>query len=709
MHFKLYSLLIISFFTFSTAFSQNNPFLKDIPQTPEGLHRCYTDQMMHELYEKNSAFRNSIDNEQPNRISNPNQSALSRTFSDSVVRIPVVVHVIHANGPSNISQAQIESQIRILNEDYRRISGTNGFGAGVDTKFEFFLAQKDELGVCTDGIVRVVSSAANNGSDVAIKSASPNWNPNKYLNIYVVNSLSGGVLGYAYLPSAINSQPNLDGVVIADQFFGDMGTSGSGSYGFGRTTTHEVGHWLGLRHTFLGGCSGMTDGSCFSNATSPSGGDGVCDTPPVQNPNFNCNTRNSCSENITILGGDANDMIENYMDYTNDLCMDRFTQGQADRMLAQVTQFRGLLLDSMNAINAGLFGCNVAVTAAISGSDTVCVGESADLTFNLTGNPPFDIVYTDGTNNYTANGVFSPYTAQVTAASGTFTYTIVSVTDQDSTKTAPDPALSGSAEITAIFTGASAATLSGTGAICEGDTSLINFSATGGTGPFDIEINNGVGILMGVPNNSDIMVTPDDTSTYTLLSVVDVNQCNASSYSSTASFNVSQSPNSFFLNSVNKGIVTFTNSTVGASTYSWDFGDGNSSTQQNPVHVYDSIGQYTVSLTSANSLGCSNTFSTNVTVSEVSAIKGLLNGEEINLFPNPTDKNLAVNIRLSSSQQIVAQILDMNGRYLQTVDSKLKSEYHDINFNLERLPAGIYIFKLSLSDGRTLNSKIYKQ
>ncbi|QNL22754.1 T9SS type A sorting domain-containing protein [Hyphobacterium sp. CCMP332] len=706
---RQYLFLLFAFiFSNSTVKAQVNPFSKDIPKTPSGVHRCYTEQIAHSLYEQNPTFRNTVDYEVFNQSRNSG-AIIARLFGDSVIRIPTVVHVIHNNGSENISKAQIESQIRILNEDFRRISGTNGFGPGVDTKFEFFLARKDENGQCTDGIVRVQSSNTNNGSDAAIKSTSPNWDPNKYLNIYVVNSLSGGTLGYAYLPASILSQPNLDGVVIADQYFGDQGTSGSGSYGFGRTTTHEVGHWLGLRHTFNGSCTGMTDSNCFSNATNPgSAGDGVCDTPPVNQPNFTCNTNaNSCAENISILGGDANDMVQNYMDYTNDLCMDRYTQGQKDRMIAQVTQYRPLLLDSMNAVSAGYYGCPV--TAAISGSDTVCVGEDATITFNLTGNPPFDIVFTDGSNNFTITGASNPHTEVITAAQGTFTYTIVSVTDQDSTKTAPDPSLSGSAEITALFTGANDATLSGTGSICEGDTSIINFSANGGTSPFDIEINNGVGSILGVANNSDILVTPSDTSTFTLLNVSDANGCMTTVFSSTASFNVTQSPNSFFLKSINKGIVTFNNSTSGASSYLWDFGDGNTSTQQNPVHAYLTTGQFTVSLTSTNNQSCSNTYSEIITISEISSIRGLLAGESFELYPNPVENQVQFRIQLNSEQNIKIEIYNVSSEQVAIQNSNVKAAEHNYLFKLEHFPSGIYIFKLSTEDGRVLNSKIYKK
>lgn len=262
------------------------------------------------------------------RRANPN-------FRAGVITIPVVVHVIH-NGDAygageNIRDEQVLSQIQVMNEDFRRIVGSPGFGPGVDVEIEFCLAQTDPNGNPTNGINRVnLSSAgwARTGIEGTVK-PSTQWNPNDYLNMWTVRFAApdDGLLGYAQFPSnstlpGLNTNggnANTDGVVMSFSAFGssDIYPAGvySAPYDKGRTTTHEVGHWLGLRHIW-------GDGGCAVD-------DFCADTPTAGAPNYNCVTVNSCIDGP----GDLPDQIQNYMDYTNDACMDRFTQNQKERML----------------------------------------------------------------------------------------------------------------------------------------------------------------------------------------------------------------------------------------------------------------------------------------------------------------------------------------------------------------------------------------
>jgi len=168
--------------------------------------------------------------------------------------IPVVVHVIHYGGTENISKEQIEDQIRILDEDFRRLNAdtintpTDFLPLAADADIEFRLAQLDPQGNCTDGIVRVYSNLTFNARD-NVKALSY-WPSNKYLNVWVVASIAnssgspGDVIGFAQFPGGAAAT---DGVVIKHDFMGSIGTAAS-SGGAGRTTTHEVGHWLNLRH-----------------------------------------------------------------------------------------------------------------------------------------------------------------------------------------------------------------------------------------------------------------------------------------------------------------------------------------------------------------------------------------------------------------------------------------------------------------------------
>ncbi len=171
----------------------------------------------------------------------------SKSGSTDIRTIPIVVHVIHDGASSNISIAQIESQIQVLNEDFGKIEFSNGDGSGVDTRVRFCLAQLDPGGNCTNGIVRIQTPLANHSAVQRGKLKELSfWDNTKYLNIYVVKSISGNVAGYASFPGG---PANEDGIVVQQNYFGSTGTAN----GLGRTPTHEVGHWLGLYHTFNNG------------------------------------------------------------------------------------------------------------------------------------------------------------------------------------------------------------------------------------------------------------------------------------------------------------------------------------------------------------------------------------------------------------------------------------------------------------------------
>ncbi len=298
------------------------------------------------------------------------------THNPNLKIIPVVVHIIHNGGTENISDAQIQSQIDVLNEDYRKLIGTPGDGGGVDTEIEFCLAKKDPQGRCTNGIVRIQSSLTNHQSyqrgDLANLSS---WDAARYMNIYVVKSIAGNVLGYASFPGGPVDQ---DGAVMVHNAFGRIGTVTSPN-NMGRTGTHELGHWFGLYHTFNGGCGIDT---CAD-------GDLVCDTPPVINPNFGCpTTANTCSNDIP----NVNDQVQNYMDYTNDACKSMFTQGQKTRMQATLNTMRTNIWTQFNLISTGCDSgfvspvCNV-VADFTSNADTVCVGNAVLFTNKSLNNP----------------------------------------------------------------------------------------------------------------------------------------------------------------------------------------------------------------------------------------------------------------------------------------------------------------------------------
>ena len=241
-----------------------------------------------------------------------------------VITIPVVVHVLYNTTAQNISTAQIQSQINILNADFRLLNADktkipSAFTSlAADAQIEFCLATVDPNGATTTGITRTQTSVTSFSTDDRMKYTSQGgkdaWNSSKYLNLWVCN-IGGGILGYAQFPGS--GAAATDGVVIGYQYFGNTGTAVA-PFNKGRTATHEVGHWLNLRHIW-------GDASC--------GSDLVSDTPTQQTSNYGCPSfpHKTCSN--TTNG----DMFMNYMDYTDDACMYMFSAGQKARMQALFT------------------------------------------------------------------------------------------------------------------------------------------------------------------------------------------------------------------------------------------------------------------------------------------------------------------------------------------------------------------------------------
>jgi hypothetical protein len=231
--------------------------------------------------------------------------------TEALATINVYVHVItNTSGAGNISDTVIANQIRVLNDSYSGLTG------GYNTKFRFTL-------VSTDRTANNTYFAAGYGTsaETAMKTALHKGTA-KDLNMYF-NQPSTGELGWATFPSSYSSKPLMDGVVC------DGRTVPGGSfspYNEGDTATHEVGHWVGLYHTFQGGCNGN--------------GDYVADTPAERSASWGCPTgQDSCKAGKNAAGIDP---IENFMDYTDDFCMYKFTAGQDARATSLSATYRGL-------------------------------------------------------------------------------------------------------------------------------------------------------------------------------------------------------------------------------------------------------------------------------------------------------------------------------------------------------------------------------
>ncbi len=281
----------------------------------------------------------------------------------AVYNIPVVVHVVYNTTAQNISDAQVLSQIDILNKDFQLNNADTSKiplafkSVLADCKIQFCLAKRDPNGAATTGIIRKSTTTTSFGSNDGVKYASSGgdnaWNSSQYLNIWVCN-LSGGLLGYAQFPGGAAAT---DGVVMLYSAFGNTGNV-SAPYNLGRTATHEVGHWLNLRHIW-------GDANC--------GDDFVGDTPKQQTSNYSCPTY----PRVTCSNGPNGDMFMNYMDYVDDQCMQMFSKGQRDRMYAilQTGGSRASLAASLGCIAPTVTTCstptNIAATSITQTGATI--------------------------------------------------------------------------------------------------------------------------------------------------------------------------------------------------------------------------------------------------------------------------------------------------------------------------------------------------
>jgi len=599
--------------------------------------QCASDIIHNRMMDEDPAYRQRF---QEMERSLEHASSSSDNQRMVIYTIPVVVHVMHSGellGTGvNITDSQIQSAIDALNEDYRKMQGTNGFGGGVDVEVEFCLASRDPQGNPTNGINRINASSLANyssqgisvgqgsgASETGLKALS-RWDRNDYYNIWIVNEIEdndggAGIQGFAYFPS---SSADRDGAVILYNAFGTLGNLKSYT-SLNRTTTHELGHAFNLYHTFQG--NSCSESNCSTE------GDRVCDTPPTT-------SSNSCASPACS----GTQQVENYMDYTSQTCMDMFTAGQKSRMRTAITSQRGNLLNSLactppNALDAGIsriispsgFSCSSSFSPIVElsnyGSSTLT---SVNIKYRVDNGTLQTYTYT---GNLASGAHIQVTIPGISAATGSHTLTVYTQSPNgqsdgypsNDTNTSSFSVVAGNTVTVAILADnygneTTWEVSSSSGALVQsggpypsglnGTTFEHEFCLAEGCYDFTIFDSYGDGLCCG-GGFGGYSVTDQDGGILAE-SGVDFTDSETTSFCVTAPAQTGSAPNANF--SVNQtqacvgSTFQFTDLSTGAATSrTWTFQGGNpaTSTAANPSVVFNGAGTHNVTLNVSNAYG----------------------------------------------------------------------------------------------------------
>ncbi len=389
----LFSIAVLCGFTSYSQLTQPKPQQLS-SSTPHEAEKCSQHHKMQQMQMNDPARYASIFKDPlPSQGSKYKPNAGTEKLTGLIYTIPVVFHIIHNNGSENITDAQVQDALNVLNRDYRKLNAdtsdivTAFQGDAADVEIRFVFATVAPNGACFSGITRTVSALTNDGSDGQLQVnavvAGNNvyqgvWPHNRYLNIYIANDI-GGAAGYTFNPNggstANATNMYFNGVFALHDYTGSIGTS---SVNNSRTLTHEVGHWLNLSHVW-GANNNPGSAGC-------AGTDNVNDTPATQGSTSCDYTQNSCTSDNAFWGFNQIDQVQNYMDYS--YCSVMFTQGQVDRMRAAIISSTGGRSNIWTTANLNLVGGGAGTSLCaidFSANQTImCAGTTVTYTPNST-------------------------------------------------------------------------------------------------------------------------------------------------------------------------------------------------------------------------------------------------------------------------------------------------------------------------------------
>lgn len=580
----------------------------------------------------------------------------------AVVTIPVVFHVVYNTSAQNISDALINAQIAQLNADFARLNADAGntpsafAGLAVNTNIQFCLAQRDPSGNPTTGIVRKSTTVTSWSTNDAVKKSSSGgddaWPASSYLNIWSCN-LGGGLLGYAQFPGGSAAT---DGVVLLYSSIGSLTTPGTASpYNFGRTATHEVGHWLNLYHIW-----GDDNAAC-------TGSDNVSDTPNQAGENYGCPAFPKTDACTPVSPGV---MFMNYMDYTDDACMNMFTQGQSARINA---------LFSAGGARVGLLsslGCQ-----APGGGGTTCAVPSALTSSSIT--------TTSATVSWAAVSGAASYNVQFRAV-GSSTWTSGNVTSTAASLTGLSAATNYEWQVqTVCASGSSAFSASAT------FTTLSNSTCTD-----NYESNNSASAAKTAPLNTNFygLITPStdvDWFKFTTSNVAPKFRVDLTNLPADYDMVVYKSNASSIIGtSVNGGTtsesVKYNSATKGATYYVKVYGY-NGATNASSCYTLK------VSTSSSN-------FRTGGSSDGAIEAMDVVAEAALKLFPNPASDKLNVEFVSAAAGVATFTVYNLSGQQVLTTVSEAGEGVNTQSINTGSLSNGVYVLEIS-ANGETQRQK----